>query len=121
MTLVLVWWNARDINNKEPFFKDFLDSEGAIFAGISEPMTYKQEQELSDARWNYTAGRECGPTERGGKPHGGRGAFTDKTKTKASVVRSGHYNIWHRLELRGAHMIVGTGYWPNAQDIIGHT
>ena len=119
-TMVLVWWNARDINNKEPLFKDFLKEEGAIFAGVSEPMTYKQEQELSDARWNWTAGRECGPTEKGGKPHGGRGAFTDKTKTKASVVRSGHYNIWHRIELDKGHMIAGTGYWPKAQDTIGH-
>ena len=119
MTLVLVWWNARDISSKETVFKEFLADEGAVYAGISEPMTYRQEQELSD-RW--AAGHEHGPTEARARPHGGVGAFIDKTKLKASIIRSGRYTLWHRVELRGSggHMVVGSGYFPHSQDIKGH-
>jgi hypothetical protein len=122
MTLVFVWWNARGIGNKETQFKGFLGDEGAIYGGISEPMTYKQGRELSDGVYRWDAGTECGPTETGGKPYGGRGAFIDKTKTKSSIIRSGKYTLWHRIELQGehGHMVAGTGYFPKAQDTIGH-
>lgn len=122
MTLVLVWWNARGIKNKETQFKGFLGGEGAVYGGISESMTYKQARELSDGVYRWDAGTESGPTETGGKPFGGRGAFIDKTKTKSSIIRSGKYTLWHRIELQGehGHMVAGTGYFPNAQDLIGH-
>ena len=86
MTLVFVWWNARGIWNKDTQFKGFLGDEGAVYGGISEPMTYKQERELSDGVYRWDAGTECGPTEIGGEPSGGRGAFINKTKQSPALL-----------------------------------
>jgi hypothetical protein len=53
----------------------------------------------------------------------GIGAFTSSEQAKASVIRKGKYALWHRLDVqeRGKDLAVGTAYFPNSQDIEGHT
>ena len=40
ITLMLVFWDARGISNKEIVMKDYLDKTDAVYAGISESRTY---------------------------------------------------------------------------------
>jgi hypothetical protein len=120
--LVLVFWNPRGISNKEVVFKHFLDKKGAVYAGVSESQTYRSGTELSDARWRWDGGTEGKPSEKGGAPSRGMGAFVDMTKVEGSLVRTGKYTLWHRIELEreGGALICGVGYFPDAQDVKGH-
>jgi hypothetical protein len=123
MTLVLVFWNPRGITNKATELKQLLTKESAVYAGISESQTYKNSLTLSDGRWRWDAGSEGSPSEKGGTGIArGMGAFIDTHLTKASVIRTGKFAIWHRLELKGVGkpLAVGTAYFPKAQDVKGH-
>ena len=87
-------------------------------AGISESRTYNDN--LSDERWKWDAGTEGRPTARTGATRG-MGALVDRNRINASVVYTGKYTIWHRVELEdGGCLVVGTGYFPHAQDVAGH-
>jgi hypothetical protein len=122
---MLVFWNPRGILNKEVELKSFLAGEDAVYAGIAESQTYKQGHALSDGRWRWDAGPEGRPTEKGVGPSRGIGALIDTSRVKASIVRQGKYTIWHRIELvegsSNAPLAIGTGYFPKAQDVEGHT
>ena len=120
--LVLVFWNPRGISNKEVVFKHFLHQKGAVYAGVAESQTYRSDTELSDARWRWDGGTEGKPSEKGGAPSRGMGAFVDITKIEGSLVRKGEYTLWHRIELEGdfGALICGVGYFPDAQDTKGH-
>ena len=121
--IVLVFWNPRGISNKEVIFKHFLDEKGAVYAGVAESQTYRSRSELSDAKWRWDGGTEGKPSEKGGAPTRGMGALVDVTKAEGSLVRTGKYTLWHRIELegRGRALICGVGYFPDASDIKGHT
>jgi hypothetical protein len=123
MTLALVFWNPRGLTNKVTEFKELLVQENAVYGGISESQTYKDSPTLSDGNWRWDAGTEGRPTEKGGGiiPRG-MGALVDTHRTQASVIRTGKYTLWHRLELEGGGkpLAVGTSYFPNAQDVRGH-
>jgi hypothetical protein len=41
-------------------------------------------------------------------------------KIKGSVVATGKYTLWHRVEMKGMPLVVGTGYFPQATDVVGH-
>ena len=121
--LVLVWWNARGLMNKEAEFKDFLTVRGAVYGGVQESGAYKSDKVLSDKEWQWNAGPEGRPTEEGGGPSRGVGAFVATGKAEASVIRSGTYSVWHRMEVVGEGakpLAIGTGHWPTAHDIKGH-
>ena len=119
--IVLAWWNARGLSNTEVVLKERLAEKGAVYCGVSEPKTYKDEGNLSDCRWDWSAGVEGKPTALGYGPQGGVGAFVDKERVKSSVVSSGSFTIWHRMELEGGTpLVVGTGYFPQASDLQGH-
>jgi hypothetical protein len=123
LTLVLVFWNPRGITNKATELKQLLIKEGAVYAGVSESQTYKSGLTLSDGRWRWDAGTEGSPSAKGGEGVArGMGAFVDTHLTKASVIRTGKFTIWHRLELEGGGkpLAVGTAYFPKAQDVKGH-
>jgi hypothetical protein len=120
--MVLVFWNPRGLTSKATEFKDFMGAQDAVYGGISESHTYQEGNELSDGRYRWDAGTEGKPSERGGGPTRGMGAIIDTSKVEASLVHTGKYTVWHRLETsddNGA-IIVGTGYFPNATDVKGH-
>jgi hypothetical protein len=122
LTLVLVFWNPRGILNKEVEFKTFLNDQGAAYAGVSESQTYKDGANLTDERYAWEAGTEGCPSERGAGPSRGMGAFVDKRKAEASLIRTDKYAVWHRLSVPEGDdpLVVGVGYFPNAQDVRGH-
>lgn len=110
--------------NKATEFKHFLEDQGAVYAGVSESQTYKESHTLSDAKWNWEEGTETSPSEEGNgvRVARGIGAFTNSEQTKTSIIRKGKYTLWHRLDVQGDNnLAVGTAYFPNAQDIDGHT
>jgi hypothetical protein len=120
--MVLVFWNPRGLTSKATEFKDFMGAQDAVYGGISESHTYQEGNELSDGRYRWDAGTEGKPSERGWGPPRGMGAIIDTSKVEASLVHTGKYTVWHRLEAsddNGA-IIVGTGYFPNATDVKGH-
>ena len=123
LTLVLVFWNPRGLTNKATEFKGYLGELDAAYAGISESQTYKDGLTLSDGEWRWDAGAEGRPTEKGGGgvPRG-IGALVNTTLAQASVIRTGKYTLWHRMEVEGGGkpLAVGTGYFPKAQDVKGH-
>ena len=123
LTLVLVFWNPRGLMNKATEFKGFLGEVDAAYAGISESQTYKDGLTLSDGDWRWDAGSEGRPTEKGGGGVSrGIGALVNTNLAQASVIRTGKYTLWHRLEVEGGGkpLAVGTGYFPKAQDVKGH-
>lgn len=121
-SIVLAWWNARHIKNKESNFKEFLHKRGAIYGGVSESRTYKDDNVLSDKRWRWEACAETQPSPTMKHPPRGLGAFTDVERTKASLVFSGKYTCWHRIELGGEHapLFVCCAYFPLSKDIRAH-
>jgi len=123
LSLVLVFWNPRGLVNKVTEFKGELDAVGAAYAGVSESQTYKDGLALSDGKWKWEAGTEGRPSESGaGGVARGMGALINSEMAQASMIRKGKYTMWHRLELEGAEkaLVVGVGYFPNAQDVKGH-
>jgi hypothetical protein len=117
----LVFWNPRGVMNKEVNFKGYLQNKKAIYGGVQESHTYMNSTTLSDGRWRWDAGTEGKPSEKGHNPSRGMGAFIDRTRSKASLVKVGTFMLWHRIELgKGDSMVVGNGYFPNAQDTVGH-
>ena len=123
--LVLVFWNARGILNKDNTFKDLLSKEGAVYGGISESMTFQSISQLSDVRWRWDPGKEHRPTIDSLAPSRGMGVLVDRNRCRASPIFNGDFTMWHRIELsdpkhEGHALIVGTGYFPSAQDIRGH-
>ena len=122
LMLVLCFWNPRGLANKETEFKGFMAEQGAAYGGISESQTYKESSALTDGRYRWDAGTEGKPSERGNGPSRGMGAIIDTSLVEASLVRTGTYTVWHRLETNGNNgtIIVGTGYFPGAKDVRGH-
>ena len=119
---MLVFWNPRGISNKEVALKAFLQRRGASYAGISESQTYRSGLELSDKKWRWEAGVEGKPSELGRGPSRGMGAFIDTSNVESSLVRTGKYTAWHRIEAEGNEgaLVVGVGYFPEAQDTAAH-
>ena len=46
----------------------------------------------------------------------------DTTNTETSLIRTGKFTVWHRLEVEDGEgpLVVGVGYFPNANDVRGH-
>jgi hypothetical protein len=118
---VVVYWNPRGIHNKEEVFKAFLSRRGSAYDGLSESQTYKSS-ELTDATWRWDAGKESKPPATRGKPARGIGAFINTRKCTASVVTTGKYTLWHRIELAGLKepLYCGVCYFPQATDVKQH-
>ena len=108
--LRMLWWNTRGVLSKEEILKEYLNKEGAATCGVSESHTYKSGEALSDRRWRWDAGPEGKPNAKGGGPSKGVGTFIDITKIKGSIIDTGKYTLWHRIELEGCKaMVMGTG------------
>lgn len=133
MALVLVFFNARGISNKEVVLKEFLSDKGAVFCGVSESHSYRDEVALSDNKWRWDTGPEGKPSALGLPPSGGIGALINTTRTKARAAAEGKYTLWHRADLSGPNrdmgggdggatipLMVGTGYFPSAKNKAGH-
>jgi hypothetical protein len=77
---------------------------------------------LSDGRYRWDAGAEGKPSERGNGPSRELGAIIDTSLVEASMVRTGTYAVWHRLETNDSNgtIIVETGHFPTAKDARGH-
>ena len=124
MTLNLLFWNARGICNKEVVLKDMMDKEEVRYGGVSESKTYQDNTSLSDRRWRWDPGKEEPPSITSTTVHRGMGAFIDTTKCKGSLISVGVYTMWHRIEIggvaEGSALVVGTGYFPGAQDTKAH-
>ena len=119
---MLVFWNPRGVSNKELVFKHFLAQKGAVYAGVAQSKTYRSSTELSETRWRWDGGTEGKPSEKGGAPARGMGAFVDVTRVEGSLVRKGKHTLWHRIELagEGGALVCGVGYFPDAKDVKGH-
>ena len=122
----MVFFNARSIFNKAGVFKSFMTDKGAAYGGISESKTYNDTAGLSDSTFRWDAGTE-GKPKSGSGPTRGMGAFIDRTAIKASIVETGTYTMWHRVETRARAgqgktkpIFVGVGYFPDSQDKKGH-
>jgi hypothetical protein len=120
LSLVMVFWNARGISSKEPVLKGFLAAQGAAYAGISETQVY-QGRDMSDERWRWDPCVEKQPAPGATHASGGLGAFIDRGKCKASLVHTGKYTAWHRVELNAAKpLFVGSALYPHCRDMAGH-
>jgi hypothetical protein len=126
LALVLVFFNARSIANKADVFKSFMTDKRAAYGGISESKTHNDTAGLSDSTFRWDAGTE-GKPKSGSGPTRGMGAFIDRTAIKASIVETGTYTMWHRVETRTRNgegkskpIFVGVGYFPDSQDKKGH-
>jgi hypothetical protein len=95
----MVFFNARSIFNKADVFKSFMTDKRAAYGGISESKTYNDTAGLSDSTFRWDAGTE-GKPKSGAGPTRGMGAFIDRTAIKASIVETGTYTVWHRVETR---------------------
>jgi hypothetical protein len=122
----MVFFNARSIFNKVDVFKSFMTDKRAAYGGISESKTHNDTAGLSDSTFRWDAGTE-GKPKSGAGPTRGMGAFIDRTAIKASIVETGTYTMWHRVETRARvgegkskPIFVGVGYFPDSQDKKGH-
>ncbi len=122
----MVFFNARSIGNKVDVLKSFMKGKRAAYGGISESRTYNDSASLSDSTYRWDAGTE-GKPKSGSGPTRGMGALIDRMGIKASIVETGTYTMWHRVETRARvgegktkPIFVGVGYFPNAQDKKGH-
>jgi hypothetical protein len=117
----MVFWNARGLPGKHALLKDMLVGIGATYCGCSESWTYKDEC-IEDADWEWEAGVESLPTPSQAHPVGGLGALLRRGQCSASLVASGKYTMWHRVEMsHGARpLFVGLAYFPNCRDLDGH-
>ena len=123
---MLMFFNPRSIGNKVDVVKNSMINRGVVYAGISESCTYNDSTGLSDATFRWDAGTE-GKPKSGSGPTRGMGAFIDRTSVKASIVETGTYTMWHRVETTssdqdgdGRPLFVGVGYFPDSQDTKGH-
>jgi hypothetical protein len=121
-----MFFNARSVGNKADVIKATMSKKGAVYCGISESQSYNDSASLSDAKFRWDAGSE-GKPKAGSGPSRGMGAFVDHTTIKASVVETGTFVVWHRVEtapsVEGGEsrpLFVGVGYFPHAQDTKGH-
>jgi len=126
MSLVLMFFNPRSIANKADVVKNTMTDRGVVYAGISESKTFNDSAGLTDVKFRWDAGTE-GKPKVGSGPSRGMGVFIDRTNIKASIVETGTYTLWHRVETTGPAgggtslpLFVGVGYFPDAQDIAGH-
>jgi len=127
MSLVLIFFNARAIGNKADVFKSFMTEVGADYGGISESRTYNDEASLSDDKFRWDAGTEGRPKS-GSGPSRGMGAFINRKEINATVVETGVYTHWHRIEtlpgkgeVDNTPLFIGVGYFPDSKDVKGHT
>ena len=119
MNLVLMFFNARSIGNKKDLVKDAMITKGAVYGGISETQTYNESASLSDGTFRWDAGSEGRPKSHHGATRG-MGALIATASIKASVVETGKYTLWHRVEMVAGPLFVGVGYFPDSQDVTGH-
>jgi hypothetical protein len=118
-SIVLAFFNARHVINKEAVLKDLLRRQKAIYCGVSESRTYKQDSELSDSDWKWEGCIEFQPTAPH-PPKQGVGTFTSTTR-RFSLIYAGTYTVWHRLETdHGTPIIISSAYFPQATNIKGH-
>jgi hypothetical protein len=122
----MVFFNARSIFNKADVFKSFMTDKRAAYGGVSESKTHNDSAGLSDSTYRWDAGTE-GKPKSGAGPTRGMGAFIDRTAIKASIVETGTYTMWHRVETlartgegKTKPIFVGVGYFPDSQDKKGH-
>jgi len=122
----MVFFNARSIFNKTDVFKSFMTEKRSVYGGVSESKTYNDSAGLSDSTFRWDAGTE-GKPKSGAGPTRGMGAFIDRTAIKASIVETGTYTMWHRVETltrvgedKSKPIFVGVGYFPDSQDKKGH-
>ena len=122
-----MFFNARSVGNKADVIKTTMSTKGAVYCGVSESQTFNDSASLSDAKFRWDAGTK-GKPKAGSGPSRGMGAFVDHTAIKASVVETGTFVVWHRVEtapsVEGGEnrpLFVGVGYFPHAQDKKGHT
>ena len=123
---MLMFFNPRSIGNKVDVIKNSMIDRGVVYAGISESCTFNDSATLSDAKFRWDAGTE-GKPKSGSGPTRGMGALIDRTAVKASIVETGTYTLWHRVETTtpaqggdGRPLFVGVGYFPDSQDTKGH-
>ena len=103
-----VWWNARGVKNKAPVLKELLEEKGAVYCGVSESQTYNDSAVLGCKRWKWQGGAETTPTMGSSNTPRGLGAFTDRDLTSSSLVHTGKYSAWHRVEIDSG-MAAGVG------------
>ena len=117
--LVLCHFNARGAESKEEILKEWFTEKDVACAGIAESHTYLSHG-LSDAAWRWEPGKEVQPGPLHRHPPGGVGFFTS-TSSKASVIESGEYSVWCRLETKeGIPVFVGECYFPHKSEINKH-
>lgn len=113
--MVLCHYNARGLLNKEEVFKEWLVKKGVACAGVAESHTYRAHG-LTDATWQWEPGKEEVPGPSQHRPPGGMGFFF-RTNSKASIVETGDFSVWCRMETKtGRPIFVGECYFPHANE-----
>ena len=117
--LMLCHFNARGVTTKEEVLKEWMVKKGVACAGIAECHTYR-DHGLSDKEWQWEPGREVRPGPQQHHPPGGTGFFT-RTNLRASIVESGEFAVWCRIEMKtGPPGFVGECYFPADSDVSKH-
>ena len=117
--LVLCHFNARGVMSKEEVLKEWLVKKGVACAGIAESHTYRAHG-LTDAEWQWEPGKEVQPGALHRHPPGGMG-FLNRTSSKASIVESGEFSVWCRIEMKtGLPVFVGECYFPPKGELVKH-
>ena len=113
-SLNFLHFNPRGFLNKEEVVKDFMSKKKIRFAGFAETHTYNNSL-ISDKKWEWQGGAESRPTLGNLAPPGGISVLAERGLV-FSVVRSGKYSLWSRIEIEGGSLIfVAECYFPTAR------
>jgi hypothetical protein len=89
------------------------------FGGFAEPHTYRNSH-LSDKNWEWIPGSEKRPKTGDNHPPGGIAMLVDRGLSH-SIVHTGKYSVWSRVEIDEARPIfVAECYFPHSSETAKH-
>ena len=105
--------------NKEPLLKKTLAEQGVAFCGLAESQTYRNRH-LNDQNWIWDPGVETCPSPEHKHPPGGIGVLVARSISH-SVVHTGKYSMWVRIELEGRPpLFICECYFPHSSKTRKH-
>ena len=118
-SLRFLHFNPRGFSNKEEIIKDFLKKNKVSFAGLAETHSFRNPG-FSDKVWDWQGGAEHRPNLGNHQSKGGIAVLVDRGLV-FSLVKSGTFSLWTRIEIKGGFPIfVAECYFPNCSDSSAH-
>ena len=118
-SLRILHFNPRGFSSKEEVIKDFLKKNKISFAGLAETHMF-QSAGVSDNKWEWQGGAESRPGLGNPYPRGGIAVLVDR-RLVFSIVKSGSFSVWTRIEITGGSPIfIAECYFPENSDTVSH-